>query len=231
MFTMMLLAHVLGDYVLQCNALARWKARSVWGVAAHGALVTAMTLICAVVIAPTWWPYALFIGLIHTLIDLVRACLIETTDPTLELFWLLADQGIHLSVIALTVLLSGVQAQTALMRGSASVLLLLMLLQPAWVLLRFLVRGVWGPSAAPPLGGGEKVPPMVERLVIAGLAFFGYGYLAPLVLLPRRLGRLRTSSEIITIHLLQSTHWAETLLSMVWALLVGWGLRIWWHVP
>lgn len=230
MFTMMLLAHILGDYVLQCNALARWKARSMWGVVVHGLLVTVVTLICAVVVTPGWWPYALFIGLIHTLVDLVRARFVETADPTLELFWLLADQVVHVSIIALTVLLSGVQAETVLMRGAAALLFPLMLLQPAWVLLRFLVRGVWGPTAAPPLGGGEKVPPMVERLVIAGLAFFGYGYLAPFVLLPRRLGRLSTSGDIITIHLLQPTHWAETLLSMIWALLVGWGLRIWLHI-
>ena len=43
MLQAMLLAHLLGDYVLQNDALARWKSRSLWGVAAHGAVVTACT--------------------------------------------------------------------------------------------------------------------------------------------------------------------------------------------
>lgn len=227
MFTMMLLAHVLGDYVLQFNALARWKVRSPIGVLAHGLLVTVMTVVCALVIVPGWWPYALLIGVIHTLIDLVRSQLIVVTHPALELLWYLADQCIHLVTIALVVFLSGVQAQTTVMRGSGAVLTVLILLQPTWVLLRFVVRAVWGTAAAPPLGAGDKVAPMVERLLIAGLAFAGYGYLAPLILLPRRLARLHRDGGAVIIYLNETTHWAETLLGMTLALALGSLLRFW----
>jgi hypothetical protein len=227
MFTMMLLAHMLGDYVLQFNALARWKARSIWGVVAHGLLVTGVTVACAVTVVPGWWPYALLIGLLHTLIDLVRSQLIEATDPTLELLWYLADQVLHVVTISATVWASGVDVPASLLRGPAAALAFLILLQPAWVMLRFIVRGIWGATAAPPLGAGEKVLPMLERVVVAVLAFVGVGYLAPLVLLPRRLGRLHVHGDALTIQLMHTTHWAETFMGTVLALVVGWIVRLW----
>lgn len=231
MFTMMLLAHILGDYVLQFNALARWKARSAMGVLAHGLLVTVVTIVCALLVVPGWWPYALLIGALHTVIDLLRAQLVVAKKPVLELLWYLGDQCVHLITIALVVFASGVQAQTRVLRGSGAVLIVLILLQPAWVLLRFVVRGVWGATAAPPLGAGDKVAPMVERLLIAGIAFTGHGYLAPLVLLPRRLARLQRDSDALIIRLHDTTHWAETLLGMGLALMLGWLLRFWLLAP
>ncbi len=227
MFTMMLLAHVLGDYVLQTNALARWKSRSALGVVAHGLLVTIATMGCALMVVPSWWPYALLIGIIHTLIDFVRARLIVVTHPTTELLWYLGDQFAHLTTIGLMILVSGVQTQTEMTHSPGVLLAVLILLQPAWVMLRFVVRAVWGATAAPPLGAGDKVIPMLERVLIAGLAFAGYGYLAPLILLPRHLGRLQMHGDTIIIRFVYITHWAETLLGTGLALSVGWALRLW----
>lgn len=227
MFTMMLLAHILGDYVLQTNALARWKSRSALGLVAHGLLVTMITVACALVVIPSWWPYALLIGIIHTLIDFVRARLIVVTHPTMQLLWYLGDQAVHLATIGLVISASGVQTQTEMTRGLGVLLAVLILLQPTWVLLRFVVRGVWGAAAAPPLGAGDKVVPMLERVLIAGLAFAGYGYLAPLILLPRHLGRLQMNGNTVIIRFVHATHWAETLLGAGLALSVGWALRLW----
>jgi hypothetical protein len=72
---------------------------------------------------------------------------------------------------------------------------------------------------------------MVERLLIAGIAFTGHGYLAPLVLLPRRLARLQRDSDALIIRLHDTTHWAETLLGMGLALMLGWLLRFWLLAP
>ncbi len=227
MFIMLLLAHVLGDYVLQPNVLARWKARSALGVLVHGSVVTLVTLLCAVVVAMAWWPYALLIGLLHTGIDLARLHLIRPVGPARELLWYLADQGAHLATIGLVVRLSGASAGAPSWYGSIALLALLFLLQPAWVLLRFVVRGLWGAAAAPPLGTGEKVPPMLERVVIAGLAFLGWGYLAPLVLLPRRLPGVQVQGDALILPMVYPTHWAETLLGTALALSVGWALRLW----
>jgi len=39
----MYLAHLVGDYVLQWDALARWKSRELKGVLAHGMIVLIVT--------------------------------------------------------------------------------------------------------------------------------------------------------------------------------------------
>ena len=84
MLYVMLLAHLLGDYLFQWGFVARWKARSLVGVLAHGVIVTITTLVCAVLVAPSWWPYALLIGLAHTVIDLVRARFLRVANPGWE---------------------------------------------------------------------------------------------------------------------------------------------------
>jgi hypothetical protein len=55
--------------------------RSPLGILAHGGIVTLTTLVCAAAASPFWWPYALLIGLMHTLIDLVRAGLLCPKHP------------------------------------------------------------------------------------------------------------------------------------------------------
>ena len=55
MITAMLLAHLVGDYVLQWDALAAWKSRALAGVAVHAAIVTAVTWLFALPFAPDWW--------------------------------------------------------------------------------------------------------------------------------------------------------------------------------
>lgn len=231
MFTMLLLAHLLGDYVLQFNALVHWKTRSLWGVVAHGVIVATVTLIAAVLVAPAWWPYALLIGLSHTLIDVVRARLIRPAAPNVELLLFLLDQTLHVSIITLTVHWTAAPALPQLPEGglnaeTATLLIgLLLLLQPAWVLLRFVVRGVWGAAAAPPLGVGEKYRPMLERVAIATLAFAGAAYLIPLAVLPTRLERLQEQEHRLLITLHRGDSWIETALSILLALGIGLGLR------
>lgn len=235
MFTMMVLAHLLGDFAFQFNALARWKARSVWGVVAHGGIVTATALACAMVVDPLWWPYALLIGVLHTLIDVVRARMIHATDPAMELALLLGDQGLHLAVIAGIVRLSGagrVMASLAYRlpisapQAMAFAIGYLLLMQPAWVLLRFVVRGVWGADAAPHLGAGEKYGPMLERVFIATLVLTGHIYLVPMVLLPRRLTTVYWQSNGLGVMVRLTSHWAETLLSVMLAMGMGLALRV-----
>ena len=107
MVYVMLLAHLIGDYLLQTAMIVRWKMRSLAGVVAHGIIVTVATMVCAMLVAPSWWPYALLIGLIHTAIDVVRARIIRTQDPVQEMAWYLIDQVAHLAVIWLVVTASG----------------------------------------------------------------------------------------------------------------------------
>lgn len=236
MFTVLLLAHLLGDYVLQWNKLALWKARSLWGVMAHGGIVTATTLVCTALTAPEWWPYALLIGLIHTIIDILRAQFLRTPDCVWELTWYLADQVAHLAVIAGVVELGGRTLALTPASGAAQaladprvllyVLGYLALLNPSWVLIRFIVRGVWGPQAAPHLGGGEKTGPMVERVLIASCILLGQFFLVPLVLLPRRVVSIQINGNGAGVLVALTSHWAETGLSVLLAVGVGVALRI-----
>ena len=229
MLTMLILAHLLGDYLFQFNVLARWKSRSLWGVVAHGGIVTLTTLACASLVDPAWWRYAALIGVTHTAIDVVRARLIRAKDATWDMIYFLLDQAIHLGIIVLTVSLR--PATVAGGRAVAPKMLAfaigyLLLLQPAWVLLRFVVRGVWGPEAAPHLGVGEKYEPMIERVLIASFVLTGQVALVPLVLLPRRLTTVRVQDNGVGVLMQLTGHWAETLLSVLFAAGVGLILRI-----
>ncbi|MBN2002478.1 MAG: DUF3307 domain-containing protein [Anaerolineae bacterium] len=239
MLAILIISHLLGDYIFQFNAIARWKARSIWGVVAHGGIVTLTTVACVLPVYPVWWFYALLIGLLHTLIDVVRARLIHTQNTKDDLAWLLLDQGAHLAVIVGMVLATGAPALENL-RGLVApslaplvtanvlipVMVSLLLLQPAWVGLRFLVRGIYGADAAPHLGLGEKYPPMIERFLIATSVCFGLFYLVPLILLPRRLSRFQAHGNTFGVTLCMTAHWAETALGVGLAIVAGLVARI-----
>jgi hypothetical protein len=234
MVYIMLLAHLLGDYLFQTGYIARWKARSLVGVLAHGGIVTATTLACAALVDPSWWPYALLIGAVHTAIDMIRARLLCTSDPTWELAWYLLDQIAHVATILIVTASDG-QSWTEL-TGTARLLAdprvlfyligYLLLMHPAWVLLRFTARGIWGPEAAPGLERGEKYGPMVERILIATCVLIGQFHLVPLVLLPRLLVPIRIQGRGVGVLVRPVNHWAERVLSTLLALGVGLALRM-----
>lgn len=233
MLGMMVLAHLLGDYLFQFDRVARWKARSLWGVVAHGSIVTACTLLCAVIVDVAWWPYALLIGILHTLMDVVKARIIRAKNTHQEMVYFFLDQVAHAVVIVMVVTLSGAvswnagfPARWGLSPAALWIALgYLLLLQPAWVALRMLVRGLWGADAAPHLGAGEKFPPMLERTLVATLVLVGPFYLAPLVLLPRRLTSLQVQGNGMAVWVRLTTHWAETFMGVTLALVVGTVLR------
>lgn len=235
MLYVMLLAHLLGDYLFQTGYIARWKARSLIGVLVHGGIVTATALICAALVDPSWWLYALLIGLIHTAIDVVRARLLRISNPTRELAWYLLDQGTHITVIVIVMVASGSHSWielTSLARSLVDPRLLfyligyLLLMHPAWVLLRFIARGVWGPQAAPTLQQGEKYGPMAERILTATCVLLGQFYLIPLVLLPRLVVPIRIRGRGVGVLVRPIDHWAERILSTLLALGVGLILRV-----
>lgn len=234
MVYLMLLAHLLGDYVLQWDGLARWKGRSLWGVAAHGGIVTAVTVGLALLASPTWWPYALAIGCTHTVIDVIRARMLHPRHPRWEMIWYLLDQCAHLGVIGLAVAAGGDPWQAGLtalgLPLNREIIIYaagyVLLAQPAWVFLRFVVRGLWGPEAAPRLGLGEKYGPMAERVAIATSIVLGQPLLIPVVLLPRRLASVQVWEEGVALLVRPTGSWLETLLGVTLAVGVGLLLRM-----
>jgi hypothetical protein len=222
----MILAHLLGDYVLQNDSLARWKSRSVRGVLVHGALVTFSLWLCSFPFAPSWWPYALCLGALHTLIDIVRVK-IGPVKPATALFLFLTDQATHALTIAVALAWSGWlephPAETAfglwLQTGHRLTFITgyVLLTMPTWVSLHFLVRGMGGGSTSLPGRPGEKYLGMIERGLIATFVLVGQFPLIPLVVAPRvaldgRNGRLEAE---------QTGYVSELLISIGLAVAVG----------
>lgn len=190
----MFLAHLLGDYVFQPDALARWKGRSVWGVLAHGAVVMCSLWACSLPFTPDWWPYAIGIGVVHTLFDILRVK-IGSMGPIADLILFLIDQAAHVFTIVAGLAWSGwlqprpaetafgtwLQTDHRLTFAIGYVLLTM----PAWVLVHFFVRAMGAKSTSLPGRPGEKYMGMLERGFIATSVLVGQFILIPLVVVPR----------------------------------------------
>ena len=107
MIIAMLLAHLVGDFILQWDSLARAKSESLKGVLFHGLIVSAVTLIFALAFDPNWWPWALFIGVTHTFLDAIPAGFrrwLPTQHNLFPLTRLAIDQLAHISIIGLALI-------------------------------------------------------------------------------------------------------------------------------
>jgi hypothetical protein len=190
----MFLSHLLGDYVLQTDGLVRWKSRSLWGVAAHGGVVTLCAWLCSLPFTANWWPYALGLGVFHALVDILRVK-VGKVGPALTLFLFVTDQAVHALSIVLVVRWSGWlaprAAETALglwLQGGQRLAFLsgyVLLGMPAWVIVHFVVSGTGAESKSLPGRPGERYVGMIERGLIATFVLLGQFFAVPLVLAPR----------------------------------------------
>ncbi len=184
MALMMLLAHLVGDYLLQWDRLARWKARALPGVLAHGAIVISVNCLLAALIAPSWWPWAAAIGIVHVAIDGSKLRL-QRYYPPLHLY--VADQAAHLAAIGLALIASGalrpLPADTeywlTLAVGYAFVTL------PVWVLAEYLTYHLVYNSAPEFAYRSHKYVGSIERTLVMTCVITGLIGLVPVVALPR----------------------------------------------
>jgi hypothetical protein len=188
----MLLAHLVGDFILQWDALAQWKSRELAGVAGHAVVVLLVTWLFALPFDPTWWWGVLFIGLAHFLVDAIqfywRPCI-----PPIARFAL--DQTAHLTIILLALIAGGYLRVGSLMpdmvEAAQATPRLTMLLgyafitMPAWVLLKFTTYGLVKGCAPNFPAGPNKFVGITERVLITTLVVLGQVLLVPLVALPR----------------------------------------------
>lgn len=219
----MILAHLVGDYILQWNSLAAWKARELKGVAAHCVVLTAVTLFFAVLVDPAFLPWALFICAMHFVID-AMGLLYKLPFSPLGRF--VADQIAHFVVIA-AALAGGGYLDMGQLGGSLSfrlnqetVMIYLLgfafVTMPAWVVVKFAAYGLVK-GAPPEFGGSDKYPAMMERLLIVTFVALGQFYMAPLVVLPRFILELpRVIQDEQT-----AVYLAELLASVTLAVTVG----------
>lgn len=196
----LLLAHLVGDFILQWDKLSRWKSEQLAGVFVHGTIVTLATLFVTVLIDPGWWPWAVFVGVSHTLIDgielPIRSRLNNRKKGSSALVLFLIDQSIHLAIIVFSLLVSGKLSNPILMDGLVlassdhPVLTFLLayafLTMPAWIIIKFLVHGLLNGSAPDfSLKPESKYLGMFERGIIATMILLGQFVLIPLATLPR----------------------------------------------
>ena len=192
MITAVFLSHLVGDYILQWNALAILKSRALKGVLVHGAIVWAVTWLITAGFDPAWWPWALFIGVTHTLVDALPLWLGKYVTP-MQRFVL--DQAVHVGLLLLALGASGylgeVRLADSLAAGLQDYRLLTFALgyafitMPAWVLVEFVAYGaVRGPAPDfPPTA--NKFVGILERSLITTCVVLGQFTLVPLVALPR----------------------------------------------
>jgi hypothetical protein len=199
MIIAMLLAHLVGDFLLQWDTLAAWKSRSVKGAAFHGSIVLAATLVFAVLIDPAWWPWALLIGLAHIAIDcfwVVFNRRVVVRHGRYGLVRLLIDQTLHLAVIFGAIILSGYASPIGLPgtivtevqthRVWAIALGYVLISLPAWIFIEFVFYGLINGSA-PDFNRVKhyKYVGSLERGLIATFVATGQFMLVPVVALPR----------------------------------------------
>lgn len=224
----MFLAHLVGDYVLQWDALAQWKSRELTGVVAHSIILSIVTALFALPFEPTWWSGILFISAAHFLIDLAQY-LIKPRIPPLLRF--IIDQTLHILSILIALIAGGYLARGEVLAGIAAaaretpfltaLLGYAFITMPAWVLLKFVVYGLVKRQPPDFPAGPNKFVGITERVIITTLVMFGQVLLVPLVALPRLIVEwprvVRGGGD--TIYL------AELVSSVVLAVAVGLGLH------
>jgi hypothetical protein len=193
----MFLAHLVGDYVLQWDSLAIRKSKDLTGALTHGAIVTAVTLLFAVVIDPAWWPWALAIGFVHTAIDagwlLNRRLPADKQLKPLPRF--IIDQVLHAATILAALVLSGYTSLPTLPQSLlteihrypmlAMVVGYVAVSMPAWVVVEFMVYGLVRAPAPDFSPSANKYLGIVERGLITTFVLLGQFALVPLVAVPR----------------------------------------------
>ncbi len=195
-----LLSHLFGDYILQWDSLSRWKSQALSGVLVHGAIVLTVTWLFSLPFDQNWWPWALFIGLTHTLIDglelPLRKRLATKNSGVTAVIFLIIDQILHLSLIAFALIQSGYLELPSL---SADILAALtnnrlltyalgyaFLTMPAWILVQFMVYGlIKGTAPDFTQAVKNKYVCILERGLIATFVILGQFILVPLVAAPR----------------------------------------------
>jgi len=232
----MYLAHLVGDYVLQWDALARWKSRELKGVLAHGMIVLVVTWLLSLPFDAGWWPWALVIGLTHTAVDAATLWLGKRIplqgSGALALARYLIDQLVHFSIITLVLVWSG---HLAMPSGTAGLMtelrhhrLLVLALGytfvtlPAWILVQFTVYGLVDGSAPDFSRSTNKYLGILERGLITTCVITGQFLLVPLVTLPRLLleGPQVRGSNRATLYV------TELLASVALAIAIGLVLRL-----
>jgi hypothetical protein len=224
----MLLAHLIGDYVLQWDRLASWKSRELKGVLVHGAVVFAVTWLFALPFDPTWWQGVVFISLTHILVDGLQ---LRVKLPVAPLIRFILDQMVHITVIFVALVSGGYVELSSMaadllqsMRDDHLLAYLLgyaFITMPAWVVVKFAAYGLVKGSAPNFPEGANKYIGILERILITTFVVLGQFLLVPMVAVPRLVLEWPkvAASDRAPIYVV------ELLASITLAIAIGLGLR------
>ncbi|MEM8860531.1 MAG: DUF3307 domain-containing protein [Chloroflexota bacterium] len=196
MIISMFLAHLVGDYVLQWDNLAKWKGENVTGVMVHGLVITIVTFLFILPFNPIWWQGALFISVCHILIDLAQLPLKQKTNTgVIPLARFTADQLLHTAVILFALYMGGffkigsfwAQVSSEMQSSPAMVYLLgyTLLAMPAWVILEFTGYGLIQGTPPDFSRATNKYLSSLERWLITTSVVTGQFLLIPVIAAPR----------------------------------------------
>lgn len=190
MILAMLLAHLVGDYILQTNQLAAWKSRALAGVTVHCVIVFVVTWLFALPFQPVWY-LVTFIGIMHYLIDAVQFLTKPKLSPLLRFS---LDQVAHMVVIFgalglggyldlsfLTIYVNSLMTNNQLMMYLVAYAFLTM---PAWVVIKFAAYGLVN-NSPPDFVDQNKYIAILERILMVTFVIMGQFLLVPLVVAPR----------------------------------------------
>ncbi len=105
-FWQLLLAHLIGDFLLQFNEIFRLKVKSTWGVLLHCVIVGTISILFLVpyVFAMRMWCGIIILICSHFMIDWIRV--IFSKKANLDNLWMfLLDQCLHISIVWLVSLI------------------------------------------------------------------------------------------------------------------------------
>lgn len=115
----LLLAHLIADFVLQPYGLVQLKRQPI-GLAIHAGIHGAVMVVLAAPILSRWWLVIPLVTVVHYAVDALKVGYGRPGGPRSFLLFLL-DQGIHMAILALAVLLAGISLRTEVIYGSRAV--------------------------------------------------------------------------------------------------------------
>lgn len=235
MILSMFLSHLVGDYILQWDSLAMWKARAMSGIIAHCLVVAAVTFLFAMPFGGDWWQIALIISIGHFIIDAVQLPLTSRPSPPgmFALARFTADQIAHTLVILGALYWGGylnfgsiiayTMAEVRAMPELVYVFGYTCLAMPAWVMLEFIIYGLVKGSAPDFSRATNKYVGSMERWLIMTCVLLGQYLLVPLVAAPRFLFERPRINDADTREM--NLYIAKLLASIMLAVTLGLALR------
>jgi len=198
----LLLAHMLGDYVLQTGRIAQQKTQGWSGLLWHVGIVTLTSIALTADILPFWGIWSLVLGGLHLAIDQVRAFRARSLPPEFSCVYLLLDQSAHVVTICgvayiaarETPLEAWQQAQQPATRWLALAILIIFLIWTTAILEMEVVRSLRAlrqqvqPAQVLPL---DRLFGAVERLTAVTLFLSPYPLLYISAFVPRMWWHLR----------------------------------------